>query len=88
MATVNSYLYFNGHCEEAFNFYKSIFNKEFQYIGRYKDVPELAGQNFPRCTDDHIMHIKLPISRETILVGADVIESRERENNTAKYFSL
>ncbi|MDT0648675.1 VOC family protein [Autumnicola edwardsiae] len=88
MATVNTYLYFNGNCEEAFNFYKSIFNKEFQYIGRYKDVPEVARQNFPNCTDDHIMHIALPISRETILMGADIVESRERENIAAKFFSL
>lgn len=25
MATVNVYLNFNGNCEEAFNFYKSVF---------------------------------------------------------------
>lgn len=87
MTTVNTYLYFNGNCEEAFNFYRSIFNKEFQYIGRYKDVPEVARQNFPNCTDDHIMHIALPISRETILMGADIVE-KGRGNDAAKYFSL
>jgi PhnB protein len=88
MTTINTYLYFNGNCEEAFDFYKSIFNKEFRYIGRYKDVPKVSRQNFPYCKDDHIMHVALPISRETILMGADIIDIKRRENDAAKYFSL
>ena len=86
MTTVNTYLYFNGNCEKAFNFYKSIFGNEFRYIGRYKDVPEFARKNFPNCTDEHIMHIALPISNETILMGADIID--DKKNEYAKYFSL
>jgi PhnB protein len=39
MATVNVYLTFNGNCEEAFNFYKSVFGGEIPYLGRYKDMP-------------------------------------------------
>lgn len=86
MTTVNAYLYFNGNCEKAFNFYKSVFGGEFQYVGRYKDVPEIARKNFPNCTDDQIMHIALPISKETILMGADIIDDKKSES--AKYFSL
>lgn len=36
MAKVNTYLTFNGNCEEAFNFYKSVFGGEFQYLGRFE----------------------------------------------------
>ncbi|MGL1885569.1 MAG: VOC family protein [Reichenbachiella sp.] len=86
MTTVNTYLYFNGNCEEAFNFYKAVFGNEFQYIGRYKDVPDIARQNFQNCTDEQIMHIALPISKETILMGADIID--DRKNESVKYFSL
>ncbi|MBU3028393.1 VOC family protein [Zobellia galactanivorans] len=88
MATVNTYLYFNGNCEKAFNFYKSVFNKKFKFIGRYKDVPEVVRPSFPHCEDQHIMHIGLPISKETMLMGADLIDLSEKENNTAKHFSL
>lgn len=88
MATVNTYLYFNGNCEEAFDFYKSVFNKDFRFIGRYKDVPEIARQNFPNCEDEHIMHVGLPISNETILMGADIIDVNRQENYTSKFFSL
>jgi PhnB protein len=88
MPTVNIYLYFNGNCEEAFEFYKSVFNNNYRFIGRYKDVPEVARHNFPNCQDDHIMHIGLSISDETILMGADIIDLDRQENNSSKYFSL
>lgn len=74
MTTVNPYIYFNGNCEEAFNFYKSVFRQEFTYIGRYKDVPKTDRQIFKE-TDEKIMHITLPISKETILMGSDNTKS-------------
>ncbi|PVD50580.1 VOC family protein [Terrimonas sp.] len=70
MATVNPYIYFNGNCEEAFNFYKAVFQKDFTYLGRYKDVPQTDRHVF-RETDEKIMHVSLPISRETVLMGSD-----------------
>ena len=71
MTTVNPYLTFNGNCEEAFNFYKEVFGVDFQYVGRYKDIPASDRQNFPTIEDKKIMHISLPISKETILMGCD-----------------
>lgn len=88
MSTLNVYLYFKGNCENAFDFYKSIFGGEFQFIGRYKDVPQVVRQNFPNCTDEHIMHVALPISKETILMGADIIETDEASNESRSSFSL
>lgn len=70
MTTVNPYIYFNGNCEEAFQFYRTVFRREFTYLGRYKDVPAADRQVFPE-TDEKIMHITLPISNETVLMGAD-----------------
>jgi PhnB protein len=73
MTRLNPYLFFNGNCEDAFNFYKSVFRKDFIYIGRYKDAPQTAKQIFHEA-DEKIMHISLPISTETILMGCDVTE--------------
>ena len=87
MARVNAYLSFNGNCEEAFEFYKSVFQKEFKFIGRYKDVPDAARRYFPDCEDDHIMHIGLPLSRETILMGADILDGSRKEKYAYKFFS-
>jgi PhnB protein len=72
MTTVNVYLNFEGNCEEAFNFYKSIFGGEFSYLGRFKDMPPQKG--IPPMTAEEgekIMHVSLPISKETTLMASD-----------------
>ena len=72
MATINPYINFEGNCEEAFHFYKSVFGGEFTYIGRYKDMPPTEGMPVSKDDENKIMHIALPVSKETILMGADV----------------
>src|ERR1700676_3966166 len=74
MTRLNPYIFFNGNCEDAFNFYKSVFGNEFLYIGRYKDVPQTDKQIFLHEAEEKIMHISLPISTETILMGCDITE--------------
>lgn len=71
MTTVNVYLTFNGNCLEAFNFYKSVFGGEFPYVGRYKDMPTNEVKPVPAEDSEKIMHISLPISTETALMGSD-----------------
>ena len=71
MATVNIYLTFNGNCEEAFKFYQAVFGGEFPYIGRFKDMPAGEGPNLKPGEENKIMHVSLPISKETILMGCD-----------------
>ena len=72
MATVNPYFTFNGTCEEAFNLYKSVFGGEFNRIARFKDMPPMPGApELPDNLKERIMHVSLPISKETILMGSD-----------------
>ncbi|MEN9684622.1 MAG: hypothetical protein RLZZ28_408, partial [Bacteroidota bacterium] len=68
MATVNAYLTFDGTCEQAFSFYKAVFGGEFAYIGKYKDMPATDGGYCPPEDGEKIMHVSLPISKETILM--------------------
>jgi len=55
MTTVNVYLTFNGNCEEAFSFYKSVFGGEYPYIGRFKDMPPQEGKEMDSKDADKIM---------------------------------
>lgn len=72
MTTINVYLNFNGNCHEAFEFYKSVFGGEFSYLGHYKDMPPSPdGKAMDPDLGDKIMHICLPISQETMLMGSD-----------------
>ena len=84
MATINSYINFNGDAEEAFNFYKSVFGGEFKTIVRFKDI-ESAEFPVPENEADKIMRIVLPIGGNT-LIANDVPESMgpvsENENRS------
>lgn len=74
MATVNAYLNFDGQCEEAFNFYKSVFGGDFPMVSKFGDMPPQEGM--PPMSEDvknRVMHITLPISAETILMGSDTM---------------
>ena len=72
---INPYLTFNGTCEEAFNFYRAVFGGNFAYVGRFNEMPPMDG--YPPVSAEVgnlIMHISLPISKETILMGSDSSE--------------
>ncbi len=72
MTTVNIYLTFNGNCEEAFNFYKSVLGGEFSYFGRFSEMPQQEGMPpLPEDMLNQIMHVGLPVSKETTLMGSD-----------------
>jgi PhnB protein len=74
MATVNVYLNFDGTCEAAFNLYKSVFDGEFTYLGRFGEIPS-PDRPIPDAVKNQIMHMALPISGETMLMGSDSPES-------------
>lgn len=70
MASINTYLSFNGNAEEVFEFYKSVFGGEFQTLMRMSDVP--AEHKAAPGEENQIMHVSLPIGRGTVLMGCDV----------------
>ena len=72
MAIINSYLNFDGQCEEAFNFYKSVFGGEFAVLVRFKDLPSNPDMPSNPEEADKIMHIALPIGKHNVLMGNDV----------------
>ncbi len=73
MTTLSIYLNFNGNCEEAFTFYKSVFGGEYATLSRFSEMPPQATQEpIPESLGNKIMHVSLPISKETMLMGSDV----------------
>lgn len=79
MASVSTYLNFQGNTEEAFNFYASVFGTDFLGpIVRFKDVGFGTTPGMPALTDDElnkIMHIELPIVAGHVLMATDMLES-------------
>ena len=73
MITINPYLNFDGKCEEAFNFYKSVFGGEFQMIQRISETPH--ADLLPADERNRIMHVSLPVGKGIILMGSDIMPS-------------
>jgi len=77
MSKVSIYLNFQGKTEEAFNFYKKVFNTEFASpLMRMKDAP--PHPNAPKIPDhemNSVMHVSMPILGGTLLMGTDFLES-------------
>ena len=77
MASVSTYLNFNGQTEEAFTFYKSVFGSEFAGNGimRMGDAPPAEdGPPISEAEKNLVMHVSLPIIAGHVLMGSDVPE--------------
>ena len=68
MASVNAYINFDGNCAQAFDFYKSVFGGEFQARMKFGEAP---GMDVPPELKDKILHVALPIGKNTVLMGSD-----------------
>ena len=70
MTKVNVYLTFDGQCEEAFAFYRSVFGGEYAYFGRFDEMP---ADEYQISEDDmnRVMHVTLPIGGDTLIMGSD-----------------
>ncbi len=89
MAQINPYIHFNGNAEEAFMFYKSIFGGEFAMIARFKDM-EMAERPIAKNEAEKIMHIALPIGKNSVLMASDTPEfmGKHNENENRSKISI
>ena len=68
---VQPYLFFNGNCEEAVEFYRAALGAEVEFKMRYQESPEpLPPGMVPPGFENKIMHCSFRIS-ETTLMASD-----------------
>lgn len=67
--SLNTYLFFDGDCREAFELYRSVFGGEFQELQTYGDAPPDAA--VPESEKDRIMHVSLAVG-SSVLMGSDI----------------
>ena len=70
---VHPYLNFDGKAEEALTFYRSVFGGEFRDSMKMKDAP--GSEKLSEEEQNRIMHITLPIGKDTLLMASDIIPS-------------
>lgn len=88
MTTINAYLTFNGNCEEAFEHYRSVFGGDYASVNRFGEMPPQDGGPLSPEVEDKIMHISLPISKQTILMGSDTVGERAASFQMGNNFSI
>jgi PhnB protein len=89
MASVSTYLNFNGQTEAAFTFYKGVFGTEFVGNGimRMGDVPPSEDMPGPSEKDKNlVMHVSLPILGGHVLMGSDVPEEWGKTTVGTNYY--
>jgi PhnB protein len=67
---IEPYLFFNGRCEEAIEFYCSALGAEVTVLMRYKESPDpIEPGMIPPGSDDKVMHATLRIGETQIMVS-------------------
>ena len=64
---VQPYLFFEGRCEEAVEFYRQTVGAEVEMLLRYKDSPEPA--QCPAGAGDKVMHATIRIGQTTFMAS-------------------
>jgi PhnB protein len=67
---VQPYLFFNGRCEEAIEFYRKALGAEVGMLMRFKDSPEPPQPGMvPPGSEDKIMHASFNIGDTTVMAS-------------------
>ena len=78
---VQSYLFFNGRCEEAVEFYKKALGAQVDLMPRYKESPEPPKPGMlPAGFENKIMHTSFRIGQTTVM-ASDGCENKGPEFN-------
>jgi PhnB protein len=69
MMNIRPYLFFEGRCEEAIEFYRGATGAELNGLMRYKDAPADGGSMVPPDGADKVMHASLKIGKSEVLMS-------------------
>ena len=70
VAAIDPYLFFNGRCEEAIEFYKSALGAEVEMLLRVKDSPDAPPPGmYPPGSENKVMHASLRIDGQLVMAS-------------------
>lgn len=65
--TIHSYLFFNGRCEEALEFYKTALGAKIDMVMRFKENPDKPSPEHMPVDPEKIMHASFTIGDSMIM---------------------
>lgn len=82
---VQPYLFFNGNCEQAVEFYRKALGAEVEFMMRFKDSPEAPPPGMvPPGWENKIMHTSFRVGQTTVMAS----DGCGPESNGFQGFSL
>lgn len=71
-ASIMPYLFFDGRCEEAMEFYKAVLGAKVDAIYRFKDSPEpLPPEKMKPGFENKVMHTSFSVQGTTVMASDD-----------------
>jgi PhnB protein len=67
---IQSYLFFDGKCQEALDYYVSALGAKVEMAMKFKDSPEPPDQKMAQVSGDNIMHASFRIG-DTVVMASD-----------------
>jgi PhnB protein len=67
---ISPYLFFEGRCEEAIEFYKQAVGAQVQMMMRFNESPDPQPGSIPPGAEDKVMHASIKIG-ETVVMCSD-----------------
>lgn len=64
---VNAYIYFNGNCREAVEFYSKVFETEKPRTITYGEAPSSPGYTLPEKAKSLVLHTEINISGSNVM---------------------
>jgi PhnB protein len=78
------YLFFDGNCEEALDFYAEVFGGSVEGVMRYSDMPPGAGEA-PKGREDRVMNATLKVGEARLMASDSMAEAFEPPRGTSLY---
>lgn len=69
ISNIDPYLFFEGRCEEAIEFYKRAFGAQVEMLMRYKESPEPPPPDCAPADGNKIMHASLRIGEKMVMMS-------------------
>jgi len=67
---VQAYLFFNGNCEQAVEFYRKALGAEVEFMMRYKESPDAPPPGMvPGGWENKIMHTSFKVGQTTVMAS-------------------
>lgn len=85
---IQPYLFFNGRCEEAIEFYKTAVGAEVEMLMRHKDGPMPPPGRLPEGCEQKIMHASFRVGDSSVMASDGMCDGKSIFNGFSLSIAL